>query len=90
MLQNQAGTLFGGPNSDKGFGLGFSILNKNGVIKGGLGSEGTFDWGGYFNTNYFADPKEKVIGIIMKQTQKISGDYTTEKFRQLVFQTIDD
>lgn len=90
MLQNHVGTLFGGPNSDKGFGLGFSILNKNGVIKGGLGSEGTFDWGGYFNTNYFADPKEKVIGIIMKQTQKISGDYTTEKFRQLVFQTIDD
>jgi len=31
-------------------------------------SEGTFQWGGYFNTSYFAGPKENVIGLIFKQT----------------------
>jgi CubicO group peptidase (beta-lactamase class C family) len=87
MLQNQVGNLFG---EEKGFGLGFSILTKNGEMKGGKGSEGAFDWGGYFNTQYFADPKDQVIGIIMKQTQRVGGDYTSDMFRQLVFQAIDD
>lgn len=87
MLQNQVGELFG---EEKGFGLGFSILTKNGEIKGGKGSEGAFDWGGYFNTQYFADPKDQVVGIIMKQTQRVGGDYTGDLFRQMVFQSIDD
>ncbi len=90
MLQNQIGDLMGGKDGDKGFGLGFAILKPTGARKGGMGSEGTFDWGGYFNTNYFADPKENIIGIIMKQTQKISGDNSNAQFRQLVFQTIDN
>ena len=72
-------------------GLAFSVLDENGVAKGGLGSEGTFNWGGYFNSQYFADPKEQVIGIILKQTRNsISPDTTGWKFRQLVFQAIDD
>lgn len=87
MLQNQVGELFG---QEKGFGLGFSILTKQGEMKGGKGSEGAFDWGGYFNTQYFADPKDQVIGIIMKQTQRVGGDYTSDMFRQLVFQSIDN
>jgi CubicO group peptidase (beta-lactamase class C family) len=87
MLSNQIDDLMG---NEKGFGLGYEILNAYGAAKGGLGSEGTFRWGGYFNTQYFADPKENVIGIIMKQTQRVGGDYTGDMFRQLVFQTIDD
>ena len=49
-----------------------------------------FDWGGYFNTQYFADPKEKLIGILMKQTPGPTSHNTAWKFRQLVFQAIDD
>jgi CubicO group peptidase (beta-lactamase class C family) len=66
------------------------VTTKIGHGKGANGSEGTFDWGGYFNTQYFADPKEKVIGLIFKQTQGPVNDETGWKFRQLVFQTIDD
>jgi len=55
-----------------------------------LGSAGTFNWGGYFNTQYFADPKENIIGIIFKQTQGPVNDQTGWKFRQMVFQTLDD
>ncbi len=50
---------------------------------------GTFDWGGFFNTQYFADPKKKLIGVLMKQTQG-GNDNTSWKFRQLVGQTVDD
>ncbi len=89
ILSNQIGNIWG-DNSDTKFGLAFAVLTKSGQIKGGKGSEGTFDWGGYFNTQYFADINEKIIGIIMKQTQGPLNDETGWKFRQLVFQTIDD
>ncbi|MFT6881083.1 MAG: CubicO group peptidase (beta-lactamase class C family), partial [Arcticibacterium sp.] len=69
---------------------GYGLVNRAGATKGGQGSEGTFIWGGYFNTQYFADPKENLIGIIMKQTQQIGGDYTSGMFKQLVSQAIDD
>nr|WP_319997228.1 serine hydrolase domain-containing protein [uncultured Draconibacterium sp.] len=88
ILSNQIGNIWG--DSDTKFGLAFELLTEKGQRKGGLGSEGTFNWGGYFNTQYFADPKEKVIGIIMKQTQGPVNDITGWKFRQLVFQAIDD
>ncbi|HPF50089.1 MAG TPA: serine hydrolase domain-containing protein [Draconibacterium sp.] len=88
IMGNQTGELFGFPNQY--YGLAFGIVTAKGQDKGGSGSVGTFDWGGYFNTQYFADPKENVIGIIMKQTQGPVDDVTGWKFRQLVFQTIDD
>ncbi len=88
IMGNQTGELYGQPNEH--YGLAFGVLTGKGQNKGGLGSEGTFQWGGYFNTSYFADPKEQVIGLIFKQTQGPVNDVTGWKFRQLVFQTIDD
>ncbi|HSO85867.1 MAG TPA: serine hydrolase domain-containing protein [Draconibacterium sp.] len=88
IMGNQTGELYGSQNEH--YGLAFGVLTEKGRNKGGLGSEGTFQWGGYFNTSYFADPKENVIGLIFKQTQGPVNDETGWKFRQLVFQTIDD
>ena len=87
ILGNQIGAIWDGP---KHHGLAFSVVNEKGEISGGLGSEGTFEWGGYFNTQYFADPKEKVIGILMKQTQGPVDDSTGWKFKQMLFSSIDD
>lgn len=88
MMQNQVGDLLGDGGTD--YGLAFGLIDEKGEAMGGRGSEGTFDWGGYFNTQYFADPQENVIGLIFKQTQGPTGDETGWKFRQLVFQAIDD
>jgi CubicO group peptidase (beta-lactamase class C family) len=88
IMGNQTGSLFG--SSERFYGLAFGVVTPEGQDKGGWGSIGTFDWGGYFNTQYFADPKEQVIGLIFKQTQGPVNDVTGWKFRQLVFQTIDD
>lgn len=88
ILREQVGKeLFGG--GDKHYGLAFGVVTEKGQGKGGEGSAGTFDWGGYFNTQYFADPKEGTIGILMKQTQG-GNDDTGWRFRQLVGQTVDD
>jgi CubicO group peptidase (beta-lactamase class C family) len=90
ILANQTETLFGGEKGDSFFGLAYSVLRAKGEDKGGIGSEGTFTWGGYFNTNYFADPKEKIIGVIMKQTQQTKGDNLNNLFRQIIYQSLDD
>ena len=71
-------------------GLAFGVLTERGAEKGGLGSAGTFNWGGYFNTSYFADPVEKTIGVIMKQTQNQSNDNTEWKFKILVGQSVNN
>jgi CubicO group peptidase (beta-lactamase class C family) len=90
ILANQTGDLMGGKDADHYFSLAFEVLTKNGQDKGGNGTIGTFDWGGYFNTSYFADPHEQIIGILMKQTQGTTTDSTQSMFRQLVMQAIDD
>jgi len=88
IMANQIGDIW--KDGPKYYGLAFGVVNEKGEDSGGLGSEGTFDWGGYFNTQYFADPEEQVIGILMKQTQGASNDDTSWKFRQMVFSAIDD
>lgn len=88
IMANQTGNLWGGP--DRHHGLAFGVGTPENVTRGGRGSEGTFDWGGYFNTQYFADPQEQLIGIIMKQTQGGSNDQTEGRFRVLTGQAIDD
>lgn len=88
IMANQIGSHWeGGP---KYYGLAFGVVNPNGLAFGGEGGLGTFDWGGYFNTQYFADPGEEVIGLLMKQTQDASEDQTGWRFRQMVFAAIDD
>jgi len=88
IMSNQVGDLLG--DGGAFYGLAFGVLDEKGAAMGGRGSEGTFDWGGYFNTQYFADPVENVIGILMKQTQDTWWDETGWKFRLLVGQAIDN
>jgi CubicO group peptidase (beta-lactamase class C family) len=87
MMRDQVGPSWGG--GDKHYGLAFGVVTEQGQAKGGLGSPGTFDWGGYFNTQYFADPQEDLIGVLMKQTQG-ANEETGWKFRLLVGQAVDD
>ena len=88
VMGNHTGELFS--DDSEYYGLAFGVVTHKGQDSGGIGSTGTFDWGGYFNTQYFADPKENVIGILMKQTQGKVSDETGWKFRQMVFAAIDD
>lgn len=88
IMGNQVGDLFS--DGDKFYGLAFGVVTPFGQDMGGQGSVGTFDWGGYFNTQYFADPQEQVIGVLMKQTQGSVQDETAWKFRQMVEAAIDD
>lgn len=88
MMANQIADLWG--DSGSFHGLAFGVNGQKGQDKGGEGSIGSFWWGGYFNTMYWADPEEEVIGILMKQTMDVKEDNSGWKFRQVVGQAIDD
>ncbi len=89
MLANQIGNHWG---EDAGayFGLAFGVIDEKGEAMGGRSSKGTFEWGGYFNTKYFVDPKENIVAILLKQTQQTNSDNTEWKFRILVGAAIDN
>ena len=89
MMGNQNPDIWG-ENAESYYAMAFSVTTQRGQDKGGNGSIGTFRWGGYFNTQYFADPEEKVIGILMKQTQDAGNDDTGWKFPILVGQAVND
>ena len=78
IFQNQLPESFG-----FGVGLAFGIVLEKDLKNGGTGSEGTISWGGYWNTSFFADPEDKYIGLLYKQTQNIQDD-SSDLFRRAV------
>ncbi|MEO8464960.1 MAG: serine hydrolase domain-containing protein [Gammaproteobacteria bacterium] len=50
----------------EGFGLGVRVVSDPAARNTWL-SKGGFGWSGAYNTHFFVDPKEKVIGIFMTQ-----------------------
>lgn len=63
MLSPQLDFKFDGLND---FGLGFAITSEKAANLYAR-NKGSFSWGGYYGTNYWADPKEKLICLIMTQ-----------------------
>ena len=69
-------------------GLVFGITSKNDEWFNEGKTEGVLHWGGYWNTNFFADNKNKLIALIYKQTQNTSEN-SWGKFREIIYQSID-
>ncbi len=86
MTMNQIGDINRGDNK---FGLGFGITTEKGssVLPT---PEGVFEWGGAFATTYWADPKEKLIGIIYRQLWGTTHREAANKFKVLVYQALND
>ena len=85
MTVNHVGELFGA----QGFGLGFSVVRDLGRLNEPA-SVGQNGWGGFFHTNFFVDPKEKMIGIFMSQLFPANDLKLHERFRTLTYQSIVD
>ena len=86
MTMNQIGDLAFGANK---FGLGFGITTEKGSSLIPT-PEGVFEWGGAFATTYWADPKEKLIGIIYRQIWGSTDGAAANKFKVLVYQALND
>jgi CubicO group peptidase (beta-lactamase class C family) len=86
MTMNQIRDINVGANK---FGLRFGLTTKAGEAKLGV-TEGSFAWGGYFGTVYWADPKEGIVAQIYVQQSPISHGEYGEKFEALVYQALDN
>ena len=69
------------------FGLGFKVISDIGMV-GELGTPGTYSWGGAFNTSFWIDPKEQMLGVIMTQVRPNESDIT-DRFKTLVYQALE-
>ena len=86
MTSNQIGSLNLGANK---FGLGFEVTTKEGQAKLGV-TEGSFAWGGFFGTTYWVDPEEELVCLLFCQQWPISHGEIGDKFRSLVYASLDD
>jgi CubicO group peptidase (beta-lactamase class C family) len=71
------------------FGLGFGVVTE--TARGeGLGSPGTFSWGGFYYTYFFADPEEGLIGLFLAQLQPWGDLKLWDEFRRRVYAALRD
>lgn len=69
------------------FGLGFAVISDIGR-RGELASAGSYAWGGAFDTSYWIDPREQLIGVYMSQTRPTKSDMG-DRFNTLVYQALE-
>ena len=77
------------PEMDNEFGLGFGLETQKNDLRSPA-SVGSFSWGGAFSTQYWADPKENLIGVIYTNIYNNPHGYISEKFKVLTYQAIVD
>lgn len=77
------------PDLTNEFGLGFALETAKNDHRSPT-SLGTFSWGGAFSTQYWADPKERVIGVSYTNIYDSRNESIHEKFRVLTYQAIID
>ncbi len=69
------------------FGLGFAVTTALRQT-GELGSLGSYSWAGLWNTSFWVDPQEDLIGVFMSQADP--AVYNTVRFRVQVYQALAD
>ncbi len=74
-------------NGTDGFGLGFDIVSEKGAARGPR-SKGSFSWGGFFGSSYWADPSEHLIGIIFTQQSPDAHADIMERFQNMVYASL--
>lgn len=69
------------------FGLGFGLTSALSAARG-VRNEGSFGWGGYFGTSYWADPKAHLACLIMTNDRPVTHTELEPELEQLIYQSI--
>jgi CubicO group peptidase (beta-lactamase class C family) len=77
-----AGALLGPGTA---FGLGFQVVTDVAATQT-LGTVGKYGWSGIYGTNFWVDPKEQLVAIMM--VQRYPGGTVAASFQPLVYQAI--
>ncbi len=82
-----SGQLKDGMFGDDNFGLGFDITSEKSAAKGPRYA-GSFSWGGYYGTTYWADPKAHLVCLFMTQQNPNSHGDVEKKFESIVYSSL--
>ena len=82
-----SGQLKDGMFGDDNMGLGFGITSEKSASKGPRNA-GSFEWGGYYGTTYWADPKSKLVCLFMTQQNPNSHGDVEAKFEAMVYSSL--
>ncbi|MBS1874227.1 MAG: beta-lactamase family protein [Acidobacteria bacterium] len=89
MASNHVGDMFNGkagrPAHGMGFGLSVCVI-EDAVAAGLRLSNGSFGWDGAFGTQVWIDPKEKMVSLLMIQTQvaEVQRDFENAVMQAIV------
>lgn len=82
-----SGQLKEGMFGDDNMGLGFGITSERSAAQGPRNA-GSFSWGGYYGTTYWADPKSKLVCLFMTQQNPNSHGDIEAKFEAIVYSSL--
>jgi CubicO group peptidase (beta-lactamase class C family) len=82
-----SGQLKEGMFGDDNFGLGFQITSEKSAARGPRYA-GSFSWGGYYGTTYWADPKAHLVCLFMTQQNPNSHGDVEGKFESMVYSSL--
>ena len=72
-----------------GFGLGYAVVQDPGVV-GMPYSEGSYFWWGAFNTTFWVDPTEELVGVLLTQLRPYTHLNIRQDLATLTYQAIID
>jgi len=75
------------PRDGQGFGLGFAVRTQAGRNPR-PGSPGEFYWQGAWGTDFWVDPSEKLIAVLMVQLPAVQGSHYQSLIRNVVYQAL--
>jgi CubicO group peptidase (beta-lactamase class C family) len=84
MTSGQLDFMFNGMDN---FGLGFEVTSERSASREPRNA-GSFSWGGYFGTTYWADPKARMVVLIMTQHTPKSHGEISARVEQLIYQSL--
>ncbi|HEY2582487.1 MAG TPA: serine hydrolase domain-containing protein [Mucilaginibacter sp.] len=90
MTSNQIGDLKVDNQLNAGidrFGLGFEVTTEKGQTILGQ-TEGSFSWGGFYGTTYWADPKEHLVCLFFAQEWPFPHSEIGNKFKAMVYSAL--
>ncbi|MCX6202829.1 MAG: serine hydrolase [Bacteroidetes bacterium] len=71
-------------NGNDDYSLGFSITSAKSANLN-LRNKGSFSWGGYYGTNYWADPVDHLVVLVMTQHTPNSHGDLTSKIERIIY-----
>ena len=77
------------PGRAKGRGFGLSVqVISDGIAANTRISNGSYGWDGAFGTHFWVDPKEKIVGILMIQTdnpnRELNGAFENSVMQSII------